>query len=247
MFKSIFPYLVLIIAVICGTASNSFANSANGFTKLVPSIYSIITIILCMYLLSQVMKFLPVGITYATFAGLCIIGTSFVGIIKFSQIPSFSTIIGLMLIISGVLIVNLLGNDQIGAGIVAASLPLTLRISEMSWWIMWEVSYLFENIGTIDEGRLTISQKPKVIDAPDAKELSIKGGEINFSKVKFNYGKRGGLFEELSLKINKGEVTAFVGASGAGKSTMMALILKFITPTTGDIYVDEKNLKLLLQ
>ena len=113
MFKSIFPYLVLILAVICGTASNSFANSANGFTKLVPSIYSIITIILCMYLLSQVMKFLPVGITYATFAGLCIIGTSFVGIIKFSQIPSFSTIIGLMLIISGVLIVNLLGNDHI--------------------------------------------------------------------------------------------------------------------------------------
>ena len=99
MFKSIFPYLVLIIAVIYGTASNSFANSANGFTKLVPSIYSIITIILCMYLLSQVMKFLPVGITYATFAGLCIIGTCFVGIIKFSQIPSFSTIIGLMLII----------------------------------------------------------------------------------------------------------------------------------------------------
>ena len=111
--KSIFPYLVLILAVICGTASNSFANSANGFTKLVPSIYSIITIILCMYLLSQVMKFLPVGITYATFAGLCIIGTSFVGIIKFSQIPSISTIIGLMLIVSGVLIVNLLGKNQI--------------------------------------------------------------------------------------------------------------------------------------
>ena len=111
--KSIFPYLVLILAVICGTASNSFANSANGFTKLIPSIYSIITIILCMYLLSQVMKFLPVGITYATFAGLCIIGTSFVGIIKFSQIPSISTIIGLMLITSGVLIVNFLGNDQI--------------------------------------------------------------------------------------------------------------------------------------
>ncbi len=111
--KSIFPYLVLILAVICGTASNSFANSANGFTKLIPSIYSIITIILCMYLLSQVMKFLPVGITYATFAGLCIIGTSFVGIIKFSQIPSISTIIGLMLIVSGVLIVNLLGKNQI--------------------------------------------------------------------------------------------------------------------------------------
>ena len=111
--KSLFPYLVLILAVICGTASNSFANNANGFTKLIPSVYSIATIILCMYLLSQVMKFLPVGITYATFAGLCIIGTSFIGIIKFNQIPSIPSIIGLFLIIAGVLIVNLLGNHKI--------------------------------------------------------------------------------------------------------------------------------------
>ena len=66
-----------------------------------------------MYLLSQVMKSLPVGITYATFAGICIIGTSFVGIIKFNQIPSITTVIGLTLIISGVLIVNLFSNDQI--------------------------------------------------------------------------------------------------------------------------------------
>ena len=128
--KSIFPYLVLILAVICGTASNSFANSANGFTKLIPSIYSIITIILCMYLLSQVMKFLPVGITYATFAGLCIIGTSFVGIIKFSQIPSISTIIGLMLIVSGVLIVNLLGKNQIWTNLKIYIL-FTLRIQNV--------------------------------------------------------------------------------------------------------------------
>ena len=120
----------------------------------------------------------------------------------------------------------LLGNGNIGAGIVAASLPLTLRISEMSWWIMWEVSYLFENIGTIDEGRLTISQKPKVIDANNAKELSIKGGEINFDKVKFNYGKPGGLFEELSLKISHGEKVGLVGKSGAGKSSILNLLLR---------------------
>ena len=111
MFKSIFPYLVLIIAVICGTASNSFANSANGFTKLVPSIYSIITIILCMYLLSQVMKFLPVGITYASFAGLTIIATVIVGVIKYNQVPNLYSIIGLILIVIGVLMVNLLGKE----------------------------------------------------------------------------------------------------------------------------------------
>ena len=113
MFKSVFPYIVLILAVVFGTASNSFANSANGFTKLIPSISSAITIILCMYLLSQAMKYLPVGITYATFAGFCIIGTALVGIIKFNQIPSTITIIGLSLIIAGVLLVNLFGTDRI--------------------------------------------------------------------------------------------------------------------------------------
>ena len=115
----------------------------------------------------------------------------------------------------------LLSAGHIGAGIVAASLPLTLRISEMSWWIMWEVSYLFENIGTIDEGRSTISQKPKVVDIAKAKDLCISGGEINFNKVKFNYGKPGGLFEELSLKINPGEKVGLVGRSGAGKSSIL--------------------------
>ena len=113
LFKNIFPYLMLVLAVVFGTASNSFANSANGFTKLFPSIFSAITIILCMYLLSQTMKYLPVGITYATFAGVCIVATSFVGIIKFDQIPSMTTMIGLALIIVGVLLVNLFGTDGV--------------------------------------------------------------------------------------------------------------------------------------
>ena len=109
--KFILPYLTLLLAVVFGTASNSFANSANGFTKFLPSVYSAITIILCMYCLSQVMKYLPVGITYATFAGLCIISTAFVGFMKFNQVPNFSTIIGLASIILGVILVNLLGHD----------------------------------------------------------------------------------------------------------------------------------------
>ena len=103
-------YLILIIAVILGTASNGFAKSAQGFTLLIPSTLTAITIVGCMYALSLVMKNIPVGITYASFAGLCIIATSIVGIYKFKQIPDFYTLIGLILIITGVLIVNLLGN-----------------------------------------------------------------------------------------------------------------------------------------
>ncbi len=104
-------YIILIIAVVLGTASNGFAKSADGFTILIPSIVTAITIVACMYTLSIVMKSIPVGITYASFAGLCIVATSIVGVIKFQQVPNFYTLIGLLLIISGVLIVNLLGNN----------------------------------------------------------------------------------------------------------------------------------------
>ena len=102
-------YIILLVAVVLGTAANGFAKGAQGFTLLIPSILTAITIVGCMYTLSLVMKTIPVGITYASFAGLCIITTTIVGIYKFNQIPDLYTIIGLVLIIAGVLIVNLLG------------------------------------------------------------------------------------------------------------------------------------------
>ena len=111
--SNISAYIILIIAVVLGTASNGFAKSAQGFTLLVPSIVTAVTIVLCMYTLSLVMKVIPVGITYASFAGLCIVATVMVGIFKFNQIPNLYTIIGLLLIITGVLIVNLLGKTNI--------------------------------------------------------------------------------------------------------------------------------------
>jgi small multidrug resistance pump len=105
-------YIVLIIAVVLGTAANGFAKGAQGFTLIFPSILTAITIVGCMYALSIVMKSIPVGITYASFAGLCIIATTIIGMYKFNQMPDFYTVIGLALIISGVLIVNLLGKTN---------------------------------------------------------------------------------------------------------------------------------------
>ncbi len=102
-------YIILIVAVVLGTAANGFAKGAQGFTILIPSIVTAIAIVGCMYTLSLVMKTIPVGITYASFAGLCIIATTIVGMYKFKQVPDLYTIIGLTLIIAGVLIVNLLG------------------------------------------------------------------------------------------------------------------------------------------
>ena len=104
-------YIFLGIAVFLGVTSNSFAKSAEGFTLLIPSIITAITIVLCMYTLSLVMKNIPMGITYASFAGLTIIATVVVGIIKFNQVPNLYSFIGLAFIIVGVLMVNLLGNN----------------------------------------------------------------------------------------------------------------------------------------
>ena len=106
-------YLFLVLAVALGTASNSFAKSAEGFTLWKPSIITAITIVLCMYSLSHVMKVIPVGVTYASFAGLTIIATATVGIFKFNQIPNLNTLLGLVLIIVGVLMVNLMGKTNI--------------------------------------------------------------------------------------------------------------------------------------
>ena len=109
---NITAYIVLILAVILGTASNGFAKSAEGFSLFIPSVLTAITIVGCMFTLSIVMKSIPVGITYASFAGLCIIATTLVGIYKFNQMPDLFTTVGLVLIISGVLIVNLLGKTN---------------------------------------------------------------------------------------------------------------------------------------
>ena len=104
-------YVFLFAAVALGTASNIFAKEAEGFTKVFPSLLSALTIVLCMYCLSQVMKTISAGYTYATFAGLCIIATTIIGVLRFNQWPNFYAFIGLIFIIMGVVLVNLLGKN----------------------------------------------------------------------------------------------------------------------------------------
>ena len=106
-------YLFLALAVLLGVTSNSFAKSAEGFTLLFPSIITGITIVACMYALSMVMKNIPMGITYASFAGLTIIATVVVGIFRFNQMPNLYSLIGLAFIFIGVLMVNMLENNYI--------------------------------------------------------------------------------------------------------------------------------------
>ena len=112
MVNNFFPYFALFLAVVFGTASNSYANNANGFTKLAPTVLSALTIIMCMYFLSLAMKYLPVGVTYASFAGLCIIATTVVGFLWFDQIPNKINVLGLLFIVFGVVTVNIFSDNK---------------------------------------------------------------------------------------------------------------------------------------
>ena len=123
-------------------------------------------------------------------------------------------------------------------GAVAVAAALALRLLGMSHWIMWELSALFENIGTVHDGISSISLPPTVDDAPGAPALPPVRGEIRFEDVAFHYGKGGGVIEHLGLHIRAGEKIGVVGRSGAGKSTLVNLLLRFHDVEAGRITID---------
>ncbi len=127
-------------------------------------------------------------------------------------------------------------------GDVALVGGIVMRLRGMSEWILWEVSGVFENIGTVQDGISTISQPQLVLDRPDAKELTVNRGEIVFDKVCFDYGKDVPVIDSLSLTIRPGEKIGLVGRSGAGKSTLISLLLRFFDLNTGAIRIDGQNI-----
>ncbi|WP_169287396.1 ABC transporter ATP-binding protein [Chelativorans sp. ZYF759] len=130
----------------------------------------------------------------------------------------------------------------VSVGAVALALGLVLRLWGMSQWIMWELSQLFENIGTVRDGISSISLPHLVEDKPNAKELVVAHGEIAFDHVRFHYGKDKGVIEDLSLKIAPGEKIGIVGRSGAGKSTLVNLLLRFYDIEAGRLLIDGQNI-----
>ena len=129
-------------------------------------------------------------------------------------------------------------HDAASVGAVAVALALALRLLGLSHWIMWELSALFENIGTVHDGINSISLPPTVDDAPDAPPLAQVAGEIRFENVAFHYGKGSGVIEHLDLHVRAGEKIGVVGRSGAGKSTLANLLLRFHDVEAGRITVD---------
>jgi len=127
-------------------------------------------------------------------------------------------------------------------GAVAVSVGLILRLSGMSHWIMWEMSNLFENIGTVRDGMATLSRPREVLDAPGARQLQVGRGLISFEHIRFHYGRQSGVIENLSLEIRPGEKVGIVGRSGSGKTTLTNLLLRLYDLEGGRIRIDDQDI-----
>ena len=132
------------------------------------------------------------------------------------------------------------GDATVGA--VAAATAMALRLNGISHWVMWEMAALFEHIGTVQDGITTLSRPHAVVDAPDAKPLVVTQGEIRFDHVSFAYGGRDNVIDDLTLTIRPGEKIGLVGRSGAGKSTIVNLLLRFYDVEHGRILIDGQDI-----
>ncbi len=131
---------------------------------------------------------------------------------------------------------------EIGVGAVAASTAMALRLNGISHWVMWEMAALFEHIGTVEDGITTLTRPHVVVDAPNARPLVVDRGDIRFEHVSFGYGGRDNVVDDLSLHIRPGEKIGLVGRSGAGKSTIVNLLLRFYDVGSGRITIDGQDI-----
>jgi len=150
---------------------------------------------------------------------------------------------------NGLLIVSTTGlalwlwtQSLITVGAIALATGLVIRIVNMSGWIMWVVTGIFENIGMVQDGLQSISQPVSVTDRDQAKPLTVARGEVRFENVDFHYGKRSGIIGGLNLNIKPGEKIGLIGPSGAGKSTLVNLLLRLYDVEGGRILIDGQNI-----
>lgn len=138
-------------------------------------------------------------------------------------------------------------DDAISVGAIAIAISLALRLNGMSHWIMWEVSALFEHLGTTVDGATTLAQPREINDKPNAPTLVVSTGAIQFDAVRFNYGNDERVLENLDLQIKAGEKVGLVGRSGAGKSTLVNLLLRFHDVESGRVSIDHQDIREVTQ
>ena len=162
-------------------------------------------------------------------------------LVSLFEIVNHTLVVGLIMAVSGcALWLWTLG--QIGPGAVAAVIAMALRISGMSHWIMWEMTSLFENIGTVQDGISTLTRPRAVVDAPGAATLAVPRGEVRFDHMSFSYGRGKPVIDDLSLTVRPGEKIGLIGRSGAGKSTLVNLLLRFHDLSSGRILIDGQDI-----
>lgn len=132
-------------------------------------------------------------------------------------------------------------SGSVSAGAVAVAITMAFRINGLSQYIMWESAMLFENIGTVTDGMTTLSKPHTILDKPAALPLKVEHGAISFEHVDFSYESGKPLLNGFNLNINAGEKVGLIGRSGAGKSTIVNLLLRFYEPQSGAIKIDGQN------
>lgn len=165
-----------------------------------------------------------------------------------SSVETINHFLNMLLIIMSVgAVLWLWSQGQVGLGAVAAVTAMSLRLNGISHWVMWELTSLYEQIGTVHDGINTLAAMHKVQDAPCAPAIHVTRGAITFKQVDFNYEGQAKLFDRLNLSIQAGERVGLVGRSGAGKSTIVNLLLRFYDIQAGEILIDDQNIALVTQ
>jgi ATP-binding cassette subfamily B multidrug efflux pump len=136
---------------------------------------------------------------------------------------------------------------HVGVGTVAMALPMTMQIVSASGWVAWQVTSIFENIGVVQEGMMTIAQPHTLTDRTGARTLDVTRGEIRFEEIRFGYGRESGLIDGLTMDVRPGEKIGLVGRSGAGKSTLVNLLLRFFDLEGGRILIDGQDISAVSQ
>ena len=160
------------------------------------------------------------------------------------------TVMSTMVYLNNVIVVFLITStaiwlwtmSAISIGAIAIGIGLALRLNGMSQWIMWEATALFEHVGVVQDGMTMMTRPREVIDREGAGDIHVNRGEITFDSIRFNYGKEAGIIENLSLSIGAGEKIGLVGHSGAGKTTLANLLLRFYDLEAGEILIDGTNI-----
>ena len=170
-----------------------------------------------------------------------------------SQVEIVNHILNMLLIIAtGLTALWLWSKGEVTVGGVAAATAMSLRLNGVSHWVMWEMTSLYEQVGTVQDGMNTLTMHNNINDAENAKPLLVKQGEITFDAVDFNYGRafqdgRNEVLKNLNLTIKAGEKVGLVGRSGAGKSTIVNLLLRFFEVESGSILIDKQNINVVTQ